>query len=146
MPTLKDTLLAPATRPTVIRDCEQIIHDEVADKKGVSGLAIKAAFKTVTTFKKGIIPDVVDILLDDFVTEMEPFYAEHRAADRELRPYLIEHADRIADALLRITDQRADRSRHATLVKAYKKLRPQGQRQVADAMPRIAAMLQKHGL
>lgn len=154
MPTLAETLLTAQNRPVLVRDCDQLIHDEVAAKKGVTGLAIKAAFKTVTTVKKGIIPDVVDALLDEFVAQLEPFYAEFltspaessAGAPRQIRPYVIQHADRIADALLRITDQRADQSRHTTLVKAYRKLRPQGQKQVVEAMPRIGEMLAKHGL
>ncbi len=147
MATLAETLLTADNRPVLVADCAQLVKDEVASKKGVSGLAIKAGFKTVTTFKKGIIPDVVDVLLDDFIREVEPYHAEFRAqGGGDFRAYCVQNADRIAEALLSITDQRADKSKHKTLVKAYHKLRPQGHKQVVEAMPRVGAMLQKHGL
>ena len=97
--------------------------------------------------KPGIIPDVVNVLLDDFVTQLDPFYSRHQeSGGGDFKKRLIGEADAVADALLAITDGRADRSKHRTLVKAYKKLRPQGKKQVVTAMPRIADMLVKQGL
>lgn len=147
MPKLADTLLDETTRPVLVRDCEQLIEEEVRDKKGVSGLAIKAGFKTVKAFKPGIIPDVVDVLLDEFVAALEPFYAEFEASpETDFARHCITHGDRIAEALLGITDRRAQKSKHRTLVKAYEKLRPQAHKQVVAAMPRLGRMLVRHGL
>ena len=146
MSVLSEKLLAPETRPDVVKDCTTLIDEEVASKSGVSGLAIKGAFKVVKGVKPGIIPDSVNALLDDFVAELEPFYAECQDKGASIDAYVVQHDARIADALLSITDRRAERSRHKTLVKAYQKLRPQGQKQVVAAMPRIGAMLKRRGL
>lgn len=147
MATLSDILLTPETRPALVRDCETLIEQEVRDKKGVSGLAIKAGFKTVRTFKPGIIPDVVDLLLPEFVEALEPFYAEFEAqGGGDFAAHCVAHGDRIAEALLGITDRRAAKSKHRTLVKAYHKLRPRAHDQVVAAMPRLGALLVKHGL
>src|SRR5262249_44355064 len=48
--TLQDILLAPDTKPKVIEDCYALIQQEVSDKSGVSGTAVKLAYKTVNTF------------------------------------------------------------------------------------------------
>ena len=64
MATLADVLLTDENRPRLVRACVTLIDAEVADKRGVSGLAIKAGFKTVKAVKPGIIPDVTDLLLD----------------------------------------------------------------------------------
>lgn len=144
-PTLTDKLLGE-TRPAVERDCVRVIEDEVASKKGISGVAIKAAFATIKAFKRDIVPDAVSHLLPDFVQTMEPFYAEHLAAGGgDITAFTTAHADRIADALLGITDARAQGSKHKVLVKAYTSLRPQGKKQVVTAMPRLGAMLATHG-
>jgi len=147
MATPSDILLAEKTRPAFVRDCDKLIQDEVATKRGVTGLAIKAGFKTVRMFKPGIVPDVVDLLLPDFVAELEPFYAEFEAeGGGDYAPYCVAHGGRIAEALLGITDRRADKSKHRTLVKAYNKLRPRAHEQVVAAMPRLGALLVRYGL
>lgn len=145
MSTLSEKLLGE-TRPQVESDCVKVIEEEVASKKGISGVAVKAAFATIKTFKRDILPDAVSHLLPDFVTTMEPFYAEHLAAGgTDITAFTSTHAERIADALLGITDGRAAGSKHKVLVKAYKSLRPQGKKQVIAAMPRLGAMLAAHG-
>ena len=147
MAKLKETLLSESGRPAVVKDCVQIIEDEVRSKSGLGGLAIKAAFKTVKAFKPGIIPDVVNVLLDDFVTQLDPFYDDFLGnGGGDIKAYTVRNADRVADALLSITDGRAQTSKHRTLVKAYNKLRPQGKKQVINAMPRVGDMLVKQGL
>ena len=147
MPTLAEALLAPEKRPQVIEDCTQVIEDEVASKRGVSGLAIKTGFKTVKAFKRTIVPDMVGVLLESFVEELKPFYEAHlEAGGGEVQAFMVAKGDRIADALLGITDRRAAGSRHKALVKVYKKLRPKAAEQVVVAMPRIGQMLAKHGL
>ncbi len=45
--TLQEILLAPGTRPQVITDCCLLIEQEVSDKSGASGTAVKLAYKTV---------------------------------------------------------------------------------------------------
>lgn len=76
MPTVAEALLAEGKRPAVVADCATLIDEEVASKSGLGGLAIKTAFATVKALKRGIIPESVNALLDDFVVELEPFYAE----------------------------------------------------------------------
>jgi hypothetical protein len=51
--TLQEILLAPETQPKVIADCHALIEQEVAGKSGVSGTAVKLAYKTVTSFGPG---------------------------------------------------------------------------------------------
>ncbi|MCA9527133.1 MAG: hypothetical protein KC549_12645 [Myxococcales bacterium] len=142
MATLTEILMNEQTRPQVEADCAALIEREVAAK----GFAIKAAFKTVKMFKRDIVPDAVSHLLPEFVEKMEPFYAEHLAAGGgDLRAFSVTNAERIADALLSITDARAENSKHKTLVKAYRSLRPKGREQVIQAMPGVGDVLVKNG-
>jgi hypothetical protein len=146
--TLKDVLLTPEKRPAVVADCEQLVEDEVQSKGGVSGAAIKIAFKTVKAVKPGIIREVVDGLLDDFVGRMEPFYAQYQQnpnGHSGIESYANARGSEIADALLGVTDDRAQRSKNRTLKSAYEKLRPMGKKQVEAAMPRLGRVLTRHG-
>ena len=147
MSTLAEVLLASENRAAVIADCCTVIDQEVGDKKGLTGLAVKGAFKAVKTFNPNIIESVIDVLLDDFVAQLSPTYENFTSSNEtDLERYCIQHNQQIANALLAITDRRADKSKIKVLVKAYGKLRPQGEKHVKEAVPRIAALLVKHGL
>ena len=47
MGSLVEVLKDPAVRPLVVADCEKMLDAEIADKKGLSGIAVKGAFKTL---------------------------------------------------------------------------------------------------
>ena len=48
--TLHDILTAPETQPEVVKDGIALVDGQISDKSGISGAAIKLAYKTVTTF------------------------------------------------------------------------------------------------
>jgi hypothetical protein len=147
-----DTLVArlltdTAKRPRILTDCERLIDDEVSSKGGLSGIAIKAAYKVVCAVKPGIIRESMDMLLDDFVKRLEPFYADHRkagASPSQFGDTLSRRPSEVADALLGITDDRAKRAKNATLKGAYEKLRPQAKKHVEEAVPRVGRTLSPH--
>jgi hypothetical protein len=64
---LQQILLAPDTQPKVIADCYTLIEQELSDKSGVSGTAVKFAYKTVNTFIPGHIRYMVESLLPQMV-------------------------------------------------------------------------------
>src|SRR5258708_33982765 len=54
--TLQEILLAPDTQPKVLTDCYTLIEQEISDKSGASGTAVKLAYKQVNTSMPGDIP------------------------------------------------------------------------------------------
>ncbi len=145
MGTLQEKLLAPNVRPQVVADCARLIDEEVSSKSGFSGLGIKGAFAVVKAVKSGIVPEVVEGLLPSFAEKLEPIYAAWVALPGEtLSSYLQKRSGDVAEALLSITDDRATKSKNATLRKAYEKLRPTGKGHVEQAVPRLGKLLEKH--
>jgi hypothetical protein len=149
--TLTEHLGASERRPRVIQDCVFLIEEEVKRKSGLSGIAIKAAFATVKTVKPGFIAEAVDTLLDDFARRLDPFFQRHRsgtdaaaAPGRALPDFFIGESAAIADALLGITDERAQRAKHAMVKKSYEKLRPSAKKHVEEAVPAIGRLIEKH--
>ena len=147
-----DTLTArlisdTAKRPRLLNDCERLIEDEVASKGGLSGLAIKGAYKVVCAVKPGVVRESMDSLLDDFVRRLEPFYEQHRKGGGEPKDFgatLSRQPGAVADALLGITDDRAKRAKNETLKGAYNRLRPQAKKHVEEAVPRVGRTLSPH--
>jgi hypothetical protein len=144
MPTLTEILLVPGNRPKVIADCVQVINEEVDSKGGLTGLAVKGAFALVKAVKPGFVNEAVDHMLDDFVSRLEPFWAEAQSKNEPVGPLMNAKAPQVADALLSISDERATRSTNASLKKAYDKLRPTGKKHVEQAVPRIGRLIQKY--
>ncbi|HEY3236808.1 MAG TPA: hypothetical protein VGJ84_18970 [Polyangiaceae bacterium] len=144
MPSLREQLGSPPKRQNVIRDACGVLDQEVAEKSGLMGLAIRGAYKVVQGVKPGFVPEVVDHLLDDFLDALDPIYQE--ALQRGAKPgaYLESNAGKMADALLSITDKRAETARRAAIKKAYEKLRPTARKHVEAAAPRVGRLLERH--
>ncbi len=143
MPSLTEVLAEPARRKKVVDEGVSVIEAEVADKTGLTGIAIKTAFAMVQKVKPGFVGGALNHLLDDFARKIDPFWLACQAEKADPRSYFVKNASAVADALLSITDGRA-RSASGPIRNTYDKLRPQAQKHVIEAMPRLAGLLQKH--
>jgi hypothetical protein len=144
MQTLTEALTADSTKSVVIDDCVALINAEVDDKGGLTGLAIKAGYKTVQGIKPGFVRQVVTDLLPEFAKALEPLHQEARAQARGVRDHFVANTQRVADALLSITDEKAKRAKSGMVKGTYDKLRGSAKKNVEAAVPRLAAMIEKH--
>lgn len=144
MGSLTETIKDDARRRAVVDDCVALIEAEVKSKRGISGIAIKGAFKTVKSLRPGMVPMAMNHLLDDFATQIDPIWAECQSSGQQPRAFFSANKTRVANALLHITDDRGRKSDHKTLVKAYNSLRPKAVQYIGDAMPRLADLIAKH--
>ena len=144
MTSLKERLGQDPQRKAVVADACEVLDQEVADKSGLGGIAIKGAYSVVKGIKPGFVPEVVNGLLDDFLAALDPIYQEALARNETPGRHLATNGDRVADALLAITDARAARSSHAMLRKTYEKLRPTAKKHVSSAAPRLGQLLDRH--
>ena len=143
--TLQQILLTPDTRPKVLADCYALIEQEVAEKSGVSGTAVKLAYKTVNTFLPGHVRHMVESLLPEMVDQLEPFWADFSASGgSQFGDYLAKRGEEVSEALLSVTDARGAASERPTIVKAYSKVRPSAAKHVTAALPNVGALVQKY--
>ena len=148
MASLVELLTAPETRPRVVRACADLIAAEVHSKRGISGIAVKAGYRLVRAVKPTMVTDVVDRLLPEFAAAMEPFYvesvslaaAEQRPLSRVFAERLTGDAGAVAEALLQVTDRRAEKA-SGPLLKTYKKLRSSAHDHVTQAVPGLATTI-----
>ena len=73
MKTLKEALGGPDQRPTTLREALALIDGEVEKKGGLTGFAIRQAYKVVKAVSPQFLSGVVDILLDGFLDALEPY-------------------------------------------------------------------------
>ena len=141
MPTLKE--LFEDKRASAVDDCVSLIDAEVKDKGGLSGMAVKAGYAVVNGLKPTFVRDSVDHLLNEFADKLDPIYQEAKAAGKPIPAHFDANKTRVADALLALTDEKAKRSRHATVVKTYERLRGSAKQHVESAVPRLGKLVEK---
>jgi hypothetical protein len=143
--TLQEILLAPEIQPKVSSDCYTLIAQQVSEMSGVSGTAVKLAYKTVTTFMPGHIRHMVGVLLPQMVDKLEPYWADFNASGgSEFGDYLAKRGGEVSQALLSVTDARAAASGRPTVIKAYGAVRGGATRHVESAIPNVGALVQKY--
>jgi len=147
MPTtsLHDALTRPPARTRVIDDCLQLIDEEVAAKGGLTGIAVKGAYRIVKAVRATFVRDVIDAMLDEWVTSLEPFYEEWRTGggDASLADFLSARREAVAEKLLQVTDRRAQRMKTVSIKILYERLRPTAKRNVEEAVPRLGLLVER---
>lgn len=143
MEKLVDFFLKDNMREPLIKDFEVLIDQEVADRGGVSGFAIKQGYKFVKKIKKDFVHDALQGMLPEFVGALDTFYEEH-GKRQGFGDFLLKNKNRVANGLLGVTDERANSSSKAAIKKMYQKLRPMAQSNVEQSIPRMSKLVQKH--
>lgn len=143
--TLQQTLLAPQTQPKVVADCFVLIEQEVSEMSGISGAAVKLAYKTVNTFMPGHVRSMVEKLLPDMVAKLEPYWADFTASGGSaFGDYLAKRGEEVAEDLLAVTDARAAASGRPTVSKAYATVRGGAGKHIQAALPRAGDLVRKY--
>jgi hypothetical protein len=131
-------------RDSLVRDLVQVVEAEVAEKKGLSGMATKAAFAMVTGVRPGFLRDAIHHLLDGSVAGLKPLLDRGQAEGHGVGAALRANPAQTASALLEVVDEKAKRAKNPALRKAYERLRGSAEKQVAEAVPRLADTLDRH--
>ncbi|MBI4702792.1 MAG: hypothetical protein HY744_16860 [Deltaproteobacteria bacterium] len=144
MTTLAEILSLPGKRDAVIADCCALLDAELGAKTGLSGVVLRAGYGALKGIRPGAIRAAVDTFLDEWVAKLEPFWAA--AQERGVDP--AEHLDReraaVAEALLSVTDGRAEKAKKGLVRSTYAKLRPSAKTHVEQAIDGLAQVLVRH--
>jgi hypothetical protein len=144
MPTLPEVLTSETNKARVIEDCCALIDAEVKDKGGISGLAIKAGYGAVKGVKPGFVRNVVNDLLPEFARALDPLYQEAKSAGKPVAEFFVAHSSRVAEALLAITDEKAEKAKNGLVKGTYDKLRSTAKKNVEAAATRLGKMVERH--
>lgn len=141
MSTLVEQLGKEPRRPQVIQDCVELIDAQVKQR----GFVIKSAYATIKAIKKRFVPEVVDSMLDDWLGKLQPHYEKWNATKPStLTDFLVARSDDVAEDLLQVTDERAEKTTHTTAKKMYLRMRDGAKRHVVEALPDLGKMLEKN--
>ena len=145
MATLQEMLLRPEVEPQVTSDTLALVDSELASKSGMSGTAVKVAFKAITAFAPGYYQQTVHGMIPNMVYQLAPFWADFQVSGgADFGDYLSKRSDEVCPALLVVTDAMRDRSGRAAVVKAYSAVRNGAGRHIEAALPNLGTMVQKY--
>lgn len=143
---LSEKLLAQPVRKQVIADLVRVVDQEVGDKKGFSGTAVKAGYAAGKKVMPNLAERAVTRMLPDFAKAADPFWDDFQAAGGgDFGQYLAGRGPEAAEALLAVTDAKVATTSREGLKRAYKPLRGKAVEHVQAALPRLGTVLQKHG-
>lgn len=143
--TLQEILFSPDTQPQLFADSCALLEQEVAELSGVSGTAVRFAYKTVNTFLPGHIRHMVQALLPQLVDKLESYWVDFRASGGgQFGDYVAKRGEEVSQALLSVTDACAAESGNPVVIKAYNTVRGSAGRHVETALPRVGDLVQKH--
>lgn len=144
MATLQEQLLTPANAPHLIADTKALVEGEL-DSKGITAAPLKAAYKAVTAFAPGYYEEAITAMLPGIVFQLEPFWADFKGSGGgDFGDFLSKRGGEVAEALLAVTDDMADNSGRAAIVKAYRLVRGGAAKNIEPALPALGAMIQKY--
>ncbi|MBW1761939.1 MAG: hypothetical protein JRG67_15645 [Deltaproteobacteria bacterium] len=141
---LNDVLNDEAQRVSIIEDICRLVDDEVGKQRGISGVAVKAGYKLVQGVKPGFVRKVVQALLPEFAAALEPIREQAVAQGQPVGSYFSAHTNDVAEALLAVTDGRAQSSDHGSVRGAYRKLRGSARKNVESAVPGLGQIIEKY--
>ena len=144
MANLSDALLRPEVFPHVIKDCQDLVDQEISGK-GLAATPVKLAYKAVTSFAPGYYENALNGLVPEFVGQLEPYWTNFAASGGgHFGDYLASRGQQVAESLLEVTDAMAAESSKAVVVKAYQSVRGSAAKNIEAALPNLGALIQKY--
>ncbi|MGV9709090.1 DUF6918 family protein [Gordonia sp. NPDC003424] len=136
------SLLESDRRVAVVADLVAVIDIEVSEQKGLGGAAVKTGYAAAQKVKPGVVSSATNSMLPNFLSALQPLW-DDKPADTSFADHLTANSDAAAEALLTVTDDQAVTANPA-LAKVYNSLRRMAKGSVADAVPRVGAVIEKH--
>lgn len=140
---LADILLAEDYRDTVVDRITEVIEQQVANRKGLSGAGLRTAMKMAKSARPDILPTAVNRLLPEFCEALEPHFQQFQDSDEaDFHAFVMAREDAVAEDMLAVTDRKADASTNKTFKKMYKQLRGSAGGEIRAALPHLAQLVQ----
>lgn len=140
---LIDGLADDNKRQTLLVDLTNLLDTQVSSIGGVSGMAIKAGYAAIKGISPKYCAGAIERLLPESFAALEPIWEEGLNTGDAVG-YLSQNRSRTADLLLSITDIRIQKSSNSTIKGVYNKLRSSVKKNVEDAVPSLAQVIDKY--
>ncbi len=129
-------------KASFVESCTVLIDQQVATKSGMSGLALKTAYKVVKGVGPTYIPGALGRLLPEVFKALDPMWVEGLQTGNPVE-HLTQNSSQTADMILSVTDARIQNS-GGVVRSSYNKLRRSVKGDVEAAVPELAKIIGDH--
>jgi hypothetical protein len=140
---LAQSIQDPVRRAAIVADAMIEVEAELEDRGGVSGVAFRQGFKAVQKLRPRLFEQNIEVMLPKLAVVTDA-HLEAGTSQGDVHAYFLANADRVAEDLLAITDDRVAASSNRVANGIYDKLRSRAKSNVVDAMPRVARFVIRH--
>jgi hypothetical protein len=140
---LSEKLQDEQVTASIAADCTKLMDTQVAEKGGISGLALKATYGVVKGVGADYIPGAIQRLLPETISALEPIWDEGIQAGNP-EAHLTQNSDRTAEIILGVTDAKIKRAKNGLICASYNKLRKSVKSDIVAAVPGLAQIISKH--
>lgn len=131
------------TKARIVADCTKLMDEQVAAKNGLSGLAMKTAYRALKGIGPGYIPRVLHGLLPKAVEALDPMWDEGLQMGNPVEHLSFKRSE-TADVLLSITDNILSEAKNKIAIATYKQVRKSVKGDVEEAVPGLAQIINTH--
>jgi hypothetical protein len=140
---LSDQFKDDEKKASIATDCAKLMDEQVAAKTGLSGLAIKTAYRALKGIGSGYIPRAICNLLPQALEALDPLWTEGLQAGDPVE-HLTHNSAMAADVLLGVTDRKISNAKNKIVIATYNKVRKSVKGDVEEAIPSLARILDHH--
>lgn len=142
MPQLRDRIMHGPREATVVRECAHMIESFLAGAGGMKGFTLRSALHTAQRARPDLLEQSSRRLLPEFLEALEPYYQDwDPTLESDFAAQLMRHKDAACDAILAVTDARAQRSSNRVVTSIYSRMRDGARKDVERVFPELATLI-----
>lgn len=145
---LSARILTPERLPTLNAEFGHLVEDRIRKSPGFKGVALRAGIAMLSSTKPDIVPRAVARLLPDFITTLDPLYADYHRSDpvnarkgQGFGAYLLSRREDAVAAMMQFSDTRSAGSTNQAYHQFYNSLRGTIAREADTLLPTLARQI-----
>lgn len=145
MKSLTDILLAPQRKDAAIADLAQLLEGALANRGGISGMAIKTGVSMLKAAKPDVLQRGAARMLPQFATALQPLFERFQSSGGgDFSAFLKQHSAEATKVLATAADQLMATSQNATAKSLYEKFRGGAEKDIAAMVPKVGQLIQQY--
>jgi hypothetical protein len=132
---------AVAERPGLLSaEVMTLVREEVEGAGGMGGAVLRATYQTVEKLRPGLVERAVSELSPRLAAELDPVYQDALRGRSSVEAAFEARAHEVADAIVRVADERAERTGSELLRGTYARMRGSVRSRLVRAAPRLGRL------
>lgn len=145
MKSLSDILLAPEKKDAAIADLAQLLESAMANRGGLSGMAMKTGLSMLKAAKPDIMQRGATRMLPEFARSLQPLFDRfQQQGGGDFSAFLVKHSSEAAQIIAQSADQLMATSQNATAKSLFGKFRSGADKDIAAMVPAVGRLIQKY--